>query len=281
MLEHDVCSLLEQTESLKALHVATGIIDAMILPLCHSDEMGGKGTHLKETILAIVLWILQAMQDFSKADSATDNRPKVDTVVTPGTGKLATLLNAPGFQNTVRTHSRQKPLRGSGARGGTLPKTIVLSALKALQSLALLFQESVEKSAAIAITLSVLFDQKLCSDQRVFKSCLATLPVVLKTKVQNGKLLDEQLFYSAMKVILGLIQRPGTGSTSLRLILTAIQEFFSDSILGRILVNEVSRTCDSPRSMLDFCTVCMDADAVLSNYGTCRKWAMTFPMASD
>jgi len=239
MLDHDVYSLLAQTESLKALHVATGIIDAMIMPLCHSDEMSGKGTHFKDTILAVVLWILQALQDFSKEDSATESRPKAETVVVPGPGKLSFLLNAADFQNSVRIHSRIKPLRGAGTRGGTLPKTIVLSALKALQSLALLFSEPVKNSAAIAITLSILFDQKLCSDQRVFKSCLATLPVVLKTKVQDGQLLDEHIFYSAMKVILGLIQRPGTSSTSLRLILIAIQEFFADSILGNILVNEV------------------------------------------
>ncbi|KAG0056112.1 hypothetical protein BGZ83_006373 [Gryganskiella cystojenkinii] len=238
MLENEVCSLLKQTESLKALHVATGIIDTMIMPLSHSKEMNGKGTQFKETILAIVLWIIQAMQDFNTSDASTANRPKVDIVVIPGSGKVASLLNATGFQNVVRVHGRQKPLRGAASRGGTLPKTIVLSAFKALQSLASLFQESVEKSEAIAITLSVLFDHKLRSDQRVFKSCLATLPVVLKTKVQNGKLLDEQLFSSAMKVILGLIQRPGTGSTSLRLILTAIQEFFADSILGKILLQE-------------------------------------------
>ncbi|KAF9109273.1 BRCA1-associated ATM activator 1 [Mortierella sp. AM989] len=205
LLDQDVLSLMVLTDSLKALHVATGILDAM---------------------------------EDTKTDQNMAAHICPSKIMVQGEGKLAEQLNKSGFQELVRTQSRVKPARGAAARGGTLPKTVVLSALKALQSLAILFPNTVEKSTAIEVVLSILFDQKLCSDQRVFKACLTTLPIILKTKVQNGQLLDEQLFASAMTVILGLLRRSTIGSTSLRLILTAIQEFFVDDILGRILAQE-------------------------------------------
>ncbi|KAK3808483.1 MAG: armadillo-type protein [Benniella sp.] len=239
LLDHDVHSLLLLTDSLKALHVATGILDAMIKPLHQYNEMHGTGTIFKDIILSTVLWIIQALQETSKAHQGTANAICTGTIVAQGTGKLAQLLNQSGFQDIVKAQSRAKPSRGpAAARGGTLPKTVVLSALKALQSLATLFPGAVERSASINIVLSVLFDQKLCSDQRVFKACLTTLPSVLKTKVQNGQLLDEQVFGEAMTVVLGLLQRPATGSTSLKLILTAIVEFFTDDTLGKVLAHE-------------------------------------------
>ncbi|KAF9573832.1 BRCA1-associated ATM activator 1 [Mortierella alpina] len=221
--------------SLKALHVATGILDAMIKPLRQLGDTSA--TQYVDTILSTVLWIIQAMQDTGKAQPIGIHFC-TDAIVIPGHGKLAAQLNQPGFQDSVRTHSHTKPIRSSGSRGGTLPKTIVLSALKALQSLALLFPVAVERSVAINVVLSILHNQQLCSDQRVFKACLATLPIALKTKVQNGQLLDEQLFSSVMKVILGLMKRPTSGSTSLRLILTAILDFFKSDTLGKILVTE-------------------------------------------
>ncbi|KAF9961074.1 BRCA1-associated ATM activator 1 [Mortierella alpina] len=236
LLEKDVLSLLVLTDSLKAVHVATGILDAMIKPLRQLSDIST--SQFVDTTLATVLWIIQAMQDTTKPHDPAGSHFRTDTIVIPGHGKLATNLNQPGFQDSIRTHSHAKSNRGSGSRGGTLPKTIVLSALKALQSLALLFPMAVEKSVAINVVLSILFNQQLCSDQRVFKACLATLPIALKTKVQNGQLLDEQLFASVMKVILGLIKRPASGSTSLRLILTAILDFFESNTLGKILVNE-------------------------------------------
>ncbi|KAF9408809.1 hypothetical protein BGZ76_005787, partial [Entomortierella beljakovae] len=217
------------TDSLKALHVATGILDALIKPLSQTKEMNGSGTLFKNTILSSILWIIQAMQDNDKSEKI---------VLQGDDGKLAAQLNQSGFQELVRTQSHAKPSRGAASRGGTLPKTIVLSALKALQSLALLFPGIVEKSAALDVVLSILYDQKLCSDQRVFKACLTTLPIILKTKVQNGHLLDEQHFVSAMTVIFGFLKKPNLGSTSLRLILTAIREFFVDDILGKILAQE-------------------------------------------
>ncbi|KAF9180023.1 BRCA1-associated ATM activator 1 [Haplosporangium sp. Z 767] len=238
LLEHNVFSLLAMTESLKALHVATGIMDAMIKPLSQCEEMHGTGSRFKDILLSVVLWIIQALQENNSTAQDADSHINVDTIMIPGGGKLAKLLNQSGFQTLVRSQSCAKPSRDKSSRGGTLPKTIVLSALKALQCLAQLFPEAVEKSAAINVVLSILFDEKLCSDQRVFKACLTTLPVVLKTKVQNGQLLDEHVFASAMKIILKLIQRPTNNSTTLRLILTAIQEFFADGILGSILVQE-------------------------------------------
>ncbi|KAG0017534.1 BRCA1-associated ATM activator 1 [Entomortierella chlamydospora] len=238
LLDQDVLSLMTLTDSLKALHVATGILDAMIKPLSQSSEMHGAGSSFKNTILSTVLWTIQAMQENIKAEQNIADHISPGKVVVQGEGKLAKQLNQPGFQELIRTQSWAKPSRGAASRGGTLPKTVVLSALKALQSLALLFPETVKESTAIDIVLSILFDQKLCSDQRVFKACLTTLPIVLKTKVQNGQLLDEQLFASAMTVILGLLRRSTIGSTSLRLILTAIREFFADEILGRILALE-------------------------------------------
>ncbi|KAF8925565.1 BRCA1-associated ATM activator 1 [Dissophora ornata] len=238
LLDHDVRSLVVLTDSLKALHVATGILDTMIKPLCQSDEMHGSGSSFKDTILSTVLWIIQALQETSKAAQNTSSHIHNSTIAVHGDGDLTKQLNQPGFQDLVKAQSRAKPVRGAAARGGTLPKTIVLTALRALQSLALLFPEAVEKSHAIHIVLSVLFDQKLCSDQRVFKACLTTLPLVLKTKVQNGQLLDEELFASAMTVVLGLLQRPATGSTSLRLVLNAVKEFFADDTMGKVLAHE-------------------------------------------
>ncbi|KAI1319926.1 BRCA1-associated ATM activator 1 [Mortierella claussenii] len=239
MVEYnDVYSLLVLTDSLKALHVATGILDAMIKPLHQSNEMYKAGSGIKDTLLSTILWIIQALQQSSKTDQITMSHVHTSVIRVEGDGRLANQLNQPGFQDQVKAQSRAKPTRGAAARGGTLPKTIVLSALKALQSLALLFPGSVEKSPAINVVLSILFDQKLCSDQRVFKACLTTLPIVLKTKVQDGQLLDEQLFASAMAVILDLLKRQSVGSTSTRLILTAIQEFFADDILGKILAQE-------------------------------------------
>ncbi|KAI8360399.1 armadillo-type protein [Mortierella sp. GBAus27b] len=239
LLDHDVHSLLILTDSLKALHVATGILDAMIKPLHQYNEMHGTGTLFKDTILSTILWIIQALQETSKAHQGSADAIRTGTIVVQGTGKLAQQLNQPGFQDIVKTQSRAKPSRGpAAARGGTLPKTVVLSALRSLQSLATLFPETVEKSASINVVLSVLFDQNLCSDQRVFKACLTALPSVLKTKVRNGQLLDEQVFGEVMTVVLGLLQRPATSSTSLRLILTAVVEFFTDDTLGKILAHE-------------------------------------------
>lgn len=241
LLDHNVHSLLLLTDSLKALHVATGILDAMIKPLHQCNEMHGTGTIFKDIILSTVLWIIQALQETSKAHQGTADVICTGAIVVQDTGKLAQLLNQSGFQDIVKAQSRAKPSRGpAAARGGTLPKTVVLSALKALQSLATHFPGAVERSSSINIVLSVLFDQKLCSDQRVFKACLTTLPSVLKTKVQNGQLLDEQVFGEAMTVVLGLLQRPATGSTSLKLILTAVVEFFTDDTLGKVLAHEVS-----------------------------------------
>ncbi|KAF9967129.1 BRCA1-associated ATM activator 1 [Mortierella alpina] len=233
LLEHDVLSLMTLTESLKALHVATGILDAMIKPLRQVSDTSA--SQFVDIILSTILWIIQAMQDTTKVHEPSGGH---NAIVIPGYGKLAAKLNEPGFQDSLRTQSHAKPIRGSGSRGGTLPKTVVLSALKALQSLALLFPTAVEKSVAINVVLSILHNQQLCSDQRVFKACLATLPMALKTKVQNGQLLDEQLFASVMTVILGLIKRPTSGSTSLRLILAAILDFFESDTLGKILVTE-------------------------------------------
>ncbi|KAG0007122.1 BRCA1-associated ATM activator 1 [Modicella reniformis] len=182
---------------------------------------------------------IESLQETSKIHQNMATAIRTDTIVVQGTGKLAQQLNQLEFQDTVQAQSCAKPSRGpAAARGGTLPKTVVLSALKALQSLATLFPRTVERSASLNVVLSVLFDQKLCSDQRVFKACLTTLPSVLKTKVQNGQLLDEQHFAEAMTVILKLLQRPATGSTSLKLILTAIVEFFTDDTLGKILAHE-------------------------------------------
>ncbi|CAO3569980.1 unnamed protein product [Mortierella alpina] len=236
LLEHDVLSLMMLTDSLKALHVATGILDAMVKPSRQlSDTIASQ---FVDTILSTILWIIQAMQDTTKVHEHSGGHSHSDAIVIPGYGKLAAKLNQPGFQDSLRTQSHAKPVRGSGSRGGTLPKTVVLSALKALQSLALLFPSAVEKSVAINVVLSILHNQQLCSDQRVFKACLATLPIALKTKVQNGQLLDEQLFASVMTVVLGLIKRPTSGSTSLRLILAAILDFFESDTLGKILVTE-------------------------------------------
>ncbi|KAG0291064.1 BRCA1-associated ATM activator 1, partial [Dissophora globulifera] len=238
LLDHDVCSLLKQTDSLKALHVATGILEAMTKPLHQCDEMLGSGTCFNDTILSTTLWIIQALQETKKADQLAASRLNTSTIVVQGDSILAKQLNQPGFQDLVQHQSRSKPTKGAAARGGTLPKMIVLSALKTLQNLALLFPVAVEKSSAIDVVLTVLFDQKLCSDQRVFKACLTTLPLVLKTKVQDGHLLDQQLFATAMEVILGILHRPALGSTSLGLLLTAVKEFFSDDALGKILSQE-------------------------------------------
>ncbi|ORZ12186.1 hypothetical protein BCR41DRAFT_106255 [Lobosporangium transversale] len=242
LLDHDVYSLIILTDSLKALHVATGILDAMIKPLRQSEEMHGIGTDFKDTIVSVILWILQALQENTKGGPmAAVSHIQANTIIVQGKGKLAHQLNQPGFQSLVKSQSQAKPMKGASAaaaRGGTLSKTIVLSALKALQSLALLFPETVEKSAAIHMILLILLDQKLCSDQRVFKACLTALPIVLKTKIQDGQLLDEQLFANAMMVILGLLQRQSVGSTSVKLILTAILEFFADNTIGSILSNE-------------------------------------------
>ncbi|KAG0030029.1 BRCA1-associated ATM activator 1 [Podila clonocystis] len=238
LLEHDIRSLMAQSDSLKALHVATGILDAMIKPLATHKEMHGQGLQFKDIILSMVLWIIQALQEHSKGQQTEWHHIQVDTVIVKGFGQLASLLNADGFQFLVKTNSKAKPARGVGNRGGTLPKTIVLSALKALQNLALMFPDTVEQSVSINIVLSILFDTKLCADQRVFKACLATLPIVLKTKVRNGHLLDGQLFSSAMKVVMKLLNEPASSSTLLRLILTAVQEFFADDTLGRVLVQE-------------------------------------------
>ncbi|KAF9327172.1 BRCA1-associated ATM activator 1 [Podila minutissima] len=238
LLEHDIRSLMAQETSLKALHVATGILDATVKPLATHKEMHGRGPQFKDIILSIVLWIIQALQEHSKGEQTEWQHIQAVTVIVKGHGQLASLLNSDGFQLLVKTNSKAKPARGVGNRGGTLPKTIVLSALKALQSLALLFPDTVEQSVSINIVLSILFDTKLCADQRVFKACLATLPIVLKTKVRNGHLLDGQLFSSAMTVVMKLLNEPASSSTLLRLILTAIQEFFADDTLGRVLVQE-------------------------------------------
>lgn len=241
LLESNVLSLITLTDSLKALHVATSIIDVMIKPLSQSSEMHGSGAQFKDIILSTILWIIQALQESSAGDHDPNVFRHTEKIVVQGGGKLAKQLNQAGFQDLVKTQSRVKPTRGAASRGGTLPKTIVLSALKALLTLSTLFPQEVEKSTAIGVVLSILSDTKLCSDQRVFKACLTTLPAVLKTKVHNGLLLDEQFFAGTMKTILGLIKRPASGSTSLRLILTAIQEFFTDKILGGILSHEVCR----------------------------------------
>ncbi|KAI7828803.1 hypothetical protein BC939DRAFT_50735 [Gamsiella multidivaricata] len=238
LLDHDVLSLIVLTDSLKALHVATGILDAIIKPLHQSEEAHGAGSSFKHVVLSTILWIIQALQETTESDKSVSGNNSTSTIVIQGSGKLAQQLNQLGFQQLVRTQSRTKPSRGAAARGGTLPKTIALSALKALQGLAHLFPDATEKSPAIEIVLSVLFDHKLCSDQRVFKACLTTLPIVMKTKVQNGQLLDEQLFASAMTVILGLLQKPAANSTSIKLVLTAVLEFFSDDTLGGILAHE-------------------------------------------
>ncbi|KAG0329114.1 hypothetical protein BG004_002398, partial [Podila humilis] len=253
LLEHDVRSLMIQSsDSLKALHVATGILDSMIKPLSTHRDMSGLGTHFKAILLSIILWIIQAMQEYSKGNRDAWQHIHISTVIVQGDGQLAKLLNTDGFQEKVKLHSKSKPMQsrggaggrgGFGSRGGTLPKTIVLSALKALQDMAKLFPEIVEQSVAINTVLSILFDTKLCADQRVFKACLTTLPVVLKTKVHNGHLLDDgQLFSSAMNVVLDLLNTKAStatnGSTSLKLTLTAIQEFFADDTLGRVLVQE-------------------------------------------
>ncbi|KAF8945987.1 BRCA1-associated ATM activator 1 [Haplosporangium gracile] len=238
LIHSNVISLITLTDSLKALHVATTILDAMVKPLYQSSEMHGAGTQFKDIILSTILWIIQALQESSAGDHDPNVFRHTEKIVVLGDGKLAKQLNQAGFQDLVKAQSRAKPIRGTASRGGTLPKTIVLSALKALQTLSVLFPQVVEKSTAIGVVLSILSDNKLCSDQRVFKACLTTLPAVLKTKVHNGLLLDEQLFAGTMKTILGLIKRPASGSTSLRLILTAIQEFFTDKILGGILARE-------------------------------------------
>ncbi|KAF9143504.1 BRCA1-associated ATM activator 1 [Mortierella sp. GBA39] len=238
LLDSNVLSLITLTDSLKAFHVATTILDTMVKPLYQSSEMHGAGTQFKNTILSTILWIIQALQESSAGDHDPNVFRHTEKIVVQGDGKLAKQLNQAEFQELVKTQSRAKPTRGAASRGGTLPKTIVLSALKALQTLSMLFPQEVEKSTAIGVVLSILSDAKLCSDQRVFKACLTTLPAVLKTKVHNGLLLDEQLFAGTMKTILGLIKRPASGSTSLRLILTAIQEFFTDKILGGILARE-------------------------------------------
>ncbi|KAF9314308.1 BRCA1-associated ATM activator 1 [Podila horticola] len=238
LLEHDIRCLMAQSDSLKALHVATGILDAMIKPLATHKEMHGQGPQFKDIILSIVLWIIQALEEHSKGQQTEWQHIQAGTVKVKGNGQLADLLNADGFQFLVKTNSKIKPARGVGNRGGTLPKTIVLSGLKALQNLALLFSDTVEQSVSINIVLLILFDTKLCADQRVFKACLATLPIVLKTKVRNGHLLDGQLFSSAMKVVMKLLNEPASSSTLLRLILTAVQEFFADDTLGRVLVQE-------------------------------------------
>ncbi|KAF9909162.1 BRCA1-associated ATM activator 1 [Linnemannia zychae] len=238
ILESNVLSLISLTDSLKALHVATSILDALVKPLYQSKEMHGSGTQFKDIILSTILWIIQALQE----SSTTDHDPNVfrhtEKIVVQGNGKLSKHLNHTGFQELVKTQSRTKPTRGAASRGGTLPKTIVLSALKGLQSMSMMFPRVVEKSTAIGVVLSILSDTKLVSDQRVFKACLTTLPAVLKTKVHNGLLLDEPLFAGTMKTILGLIKKPASGSTSLRLILTATQEFFTDKILGAILAHQ-------------------------------------------
>ncbi|KAF9208541.1 BRCA1-associated ATM activator 1 [Podila verticillata] len=238
LIEHDIRSLMAQSDSLKALHVATGMLDAMIKPLATHKEMHGQGPQFKDIILSIVLWIIQALQEHTKGQQTEWQHIHAGTVTVKGHGQLAGLLNSKGFQFLTKTNSKAKPARGAGSRGGTLPKTVVLSALKALQNLGLLFPDTVEQSVSINIVLSILFDTKLCADQRVFKACLATLPIVLKTKVRNGHLLDGQLFSSAMKVVMKLLNEPTSSSTLLRLILTAIQEFFADDTLGRVLVQE-------------------------------------------
>ncbi|KAI8596652.1 armadillo-type protein [Dissophora ornata] len=167
LLDHDVRSLVVLTDSLKALHVATGILDTMIKPLCQSDEMHGSGSSFKDTILSTVLWIIQALQETSKAAQNTSSHIHNSTIAVHGDGDLTKQLNQPGFQDLVKAQSRAKP-----------------------------------------------------------------------TKVQNGQLLDEELFASAMTVVLGLLQRPATGSTSLRLVLNAVKEFFADDTLGKVLAHE-------------------------------------------
>ncbi|KAK3841953.1 MAG: hypothetical protein J3R72DRAFT_146177 [Linnemannia gamsii] len=242
VLDSSILSLITLTDSLKALYVATSILDAMVKPLSQSNEMHGAGAQFKDIILSTILWIIQALQESSTNDHDPNVFRHTEKIVVQGNGKLAKQLNQTGFQDLVKMHSRSKPTRGAASRGGTLPKTIVLSALKALQSLSVMFPRVVEKSTAIGIVLSILSDTRLCSDQRVFKACLTSLPAVLKTKVHNGLLLDEPVFAGTMKTILGLIKRPASGSTSLRLILTAIQEFFTDKILGGVLAHELAKT---------------------------------------
>ncbi|KAF9922771.1 BRCA1-associated ATM activator 1 [Linnemannia zychae] len=238
LLDKNVLSLITLTDSLKALHMATSILDAMIKPLYQSKEMDGSGTSFKEIILSAILWIIQALQESSMNSNDHNVFRNTEKIKVFGENKLAQQLNQVGFQELVKAESRSKPTRKSGLRGGTLPKTIVLTALKALQSLSTMFPQAVEKSPSIGVVLSILSDNKLCSDQRVFKACLTTLPAILKTKVHDGLLLDEHLFSGTMKTILGLIKRPSSTSTLLRLILTAIQEFFTDKILGGILARE-------------------------------------------
>ena len=125
LLDHDVHSLIILTDSLKALHVATGILDTMIKPLCQCDEMHGSGSSFKDTILSTVLWIIQALQETSKATQNAPGHIHDSTVVVHGDGNLAKQLNQPGFQDLVKAQGRAKPTRGAAARGGTLPKTIV------------------------------------------------------------------------------------------------------------------------------------------------------------
>ncbi|KAF9585107.1 BRCA1-associated ATM activator 1 [Lunasporangiospora selenospora] len=233
LMDVNIVALIEQEKSLKAIHVATGILDAMVKPLRHSEEMHGHGKNFKDSILTAVLWMIDTIHKGQSTDFQ-DNLNYCSPPVVKGDLKLAKLLNSPELRERVLTLLQTKQPRSAG----TLPRMIIMSSLKALQILALNFPTAVEQSDAIQIVLSILLDQKMCSDQRVFKACLATIPIMLKSKVQNEQLLDEPLFLSTMETIIGLIHRPSNGSSSLRLILVAVQEFFMDPTLGMKLVQE-------------------------------------------
>ncbi|KAG0225897.1 hypothetical protein BGW42_004051 [Actinomortierella wolfii] len=227
LLDDVILSLLLQTQQLKAWHVAVG------------------------TILSTLLWVLQAFQQDTRADIGSSG---ATTIVIEGDSNLRLVqeLNAKRYlhqevRDAQKSKKRDRSNQSNGSNGNgqagvvsrVLPKTVVLSALKAVQNIARLNPESVEHSSlALEGVLLILFNDSLRSDQRVFKTCLSTLPILLKAKVKDGQLLDGPLFSKTMAVILDLIKQQDGSSTPLKLILEAVQEFFADQGLGRVLVHE-------------------------------------------
>ncbi|KAF9975506.1 hypothetical protein BGZ73_000858 [Actinomortierella ambigua] len=250
LLDHFVLPLLLKAHYLKAWHVAVGVLDAMTQPLCRSSNSQLRRSSVA-TILSTLLWILQAFQDTA---TTINSGTKIITIEGNQQCRLVQELNSKQYLHQIMRDAQKSKKRGNtrGGNGGSgggdgggssearvLPKTVVLSVLKSVQNVARLCPESVEHSSlALEGVLSILFNDVLCNDQRVFKTCLGTLPILLKAKVRDGQLLDQALFSKTMAVILDLIRRQEGSSTPLKLILEAVQEFFADPGLGRVLVQE-------------------------------------------
>ncbi|KAF9163936.1 hypothetical protein DFQ26_002008 [Actinomortierella ambigua] len=247
LLDHIVLPLLLQPHYLKAWHVAVGILDAMVQPLCRVSDPTLRRSSLA-TILSTLLWILQACQDATTTTTVSTNGSGDGATIITIEGnpqcRLVQELNAKRYLHQEMRDAQRDKKRGDGRRRGgsearVLTKTVVLSALKGVQKVARQSPESVEQSSlALERVLSILFNDALCADQRVFKTCLGTLPILLKAKVRDGQLLDRVLFSKTMSAILDLIRRQEGSSTPLKLILEAVQEFFADPGLGRVLVHE-------------------------------------------